>query len=175
MPGPRTCPTSANRTLLGAASLAALAGGAALALTLMSAPAAAQQPVPDPPKTVPAPVPVLPAAPAAKPAAPAPDPAAAGGTEPTLDAESPDMARVAACKTRALARLKEQSPSVDDIFIDVDGLTIAESTGKLGDIPVKGVIMGEAYIQRDHSDRANRFLCLTGEKDEVLFTFFTER
>lgn len=171
--------TSANRTVLGAASLAALAGAAVLALALMPASAAAQQPVPDPPKTVPTPVPepvpTPPAAPAAKPAPPPSDPAAAGGTEPTADAENPDMARVAACKARALARLKEQSPSVDDIFIDVDGLTIAESTGKLGDTPVKGVIMGEAYIQRDHSDRANRFLCLTGEKDEVLFTFFTER
>lgn len=85
------------------------------------------------------------------------------------------MQRIAACKAQALARLKQRSPSVDDIYIDVDGLTVATADAKLGDTAVKGVIMGEAYIQRDKSDSANRFLCLTGEKGEVLFTFFTER
>lgn len=103
-----------------------------------------------------------------------------GGTQPEPEAAQspdvdPDMQRVAACKADALRKLKESSPSVDDIYIDVDGLTIAQSKGKLGDTPVTGVIMGEAYIQRDRSDTANRFLCLTGEKDQVLFTFFTER
>lgn len=95
--------------------------------------------------------------------------------EPTAEAGDRDMQRVAACKATALARLKEKSPSIDDIFIDVDGLTIAEADGKLGDIAVKGVLMGEAYIQRDRSDRANRFLCLVGANEEVLFTFFTEQ
>ncbi|HSI39277.1 MAG TPA: hypothetical protein VLA00_01880 [Xanthobacteraceae bacterium] len=85
------------------------------------------------------------------------------------------MRRVAACKQQALARLKEQSPSIDDLYFDVDGLTIAEARSKLGDTEVRGVIMGEAYIKRDRSDTANRFLCLTGADGEVIFTFFTER
>lgn len=106
--------------------------------------------------------------------------APAGGTQPLPSAAAspevdPAMQRVAACKTQALAKLKQRSPSIDDIYIDVDGLTIAEADAKLGDTDVKGVIMGEAYIQRDRSDSANRFLCLTGPDDKVLFTFFTER
>jgi len=110
---------------------------------------------------------------------PAP-PGPAGGTQPDTSAADtpgvdPDMQRVAACKAEALKKLKQRSPSIDDIYIDIDGLTIATADAKLGDTPVKGVIMGEAYIQRDRSDSANRFLCLTGEKGEVLFTFFTER
>lgn len=119
---------------------------------------------------------------AAQPAPETPAPPAAGqavppGTpdQPTTDADTPDMRRIAACKEHALTRLKARSPSVDDIFIDVDGLTVAEADGKLGDTAVKGVLMGEAYIRRDRSDRPNRFLCLTGDKDEVLFTFFTEQ
>lgn len=111
---------------------------------------------------------------------PAPPPGPAGGTQPDASAATspevdPDMQRVAACKADALKKLKQRSPSIDDIYIDIDGLTIAQAEATLGDTPVKGVIMGEAYIQRDRSDTANRFLCLTGAKGEVLFTFFTER
>lgn len=107
-------------------------------------------------------------------------PGPSGGTQPEAGAAAapevdPDMQRIAACKAQALARLKQRSPSVEDIYIDVDGLTVATADARLGDTAVKGVIMGEAYIQRDKSDSANRFLCLTGEKGEVLFTFFTER
>lgn len=137
---------------------------AALGIAALPLPVFAQQPAP---------------APAAPPAPVAP-PGPAGGTQPAPEAAAapnvdPDMQRIAACKAQALARLKQRSPSVDDIYIDVDGLTVATADAKLGDTAVKGVIMGEAYIQRDKSDSANRFLCLTGEKGEVLFTFFTER
>lgn len=99
-------------------------------------------------------------------------PAPSAATSPDAD---PDMQRIAACKSKALERLKAVSPSIDDIYIDIDGLTVATADSKIGDLPVGGVIMGEAYIQRDHSDRANRFLCLTDPKGNVLFTFFTER
>lgn len=114
------------------------------------------------------------------PAMPPAPPGPAEGTQPEPSAAQspevdPDMKRVAACKARALERLKAASPSIDDIYIDVDGLTIATADSKIGETPVNGVIMGEAYIRRDRSDQANRFLCLTGPKDEVLFTFFTER
>ncbi|OYW58748.1 MAG: hypothetical protein B7Z30_08210 [Rhizobiales bacterium 12-68-15] len=39
----------------------------------------------------------------------------------------------------------------------------------------ESVIMGEAYIQRDKSDKVHRFLCLTGPQGKVLMTFFTQR
>ncbi len=136
---------------------------AALGLAALPLPAFAQQA----PATAAPPAPVAPPGPASG-TQPAPEAAAA----PDVD---PDMQRIAACKAQALSRLKQRSPSVDDIYIDVDGLTVATADAKLGDTAVKGVIMGEAYIQRDKSDSANRFLCLTGEKGEVLFTFFTER
>lgn len=130
----------------------------AACLTLASSPAFAQQP------------------PAGTHTSPGPE----GGTQPDESAASspevdPDMQRVAACKAEALKKLKQRSPSIDDIYMDVDGLTIAQADAKLGDTEVKGVIMGEAYIQRDRSDTANRFLCLTGANGNVLFTFFTER
>lgn len=148
-----------------------------------------QAPLPEPAPAAKSPAPVPPPAPVQKiPAVTAPEtlpplapntlpaagtqPEPAAATSPDVD---PDMQRVAACKAQALAKLKQISPSIDDIFVDIDGLTIAESDGKLGDTPVKGVIMGEASIKRDSTDSANRFLCLTGDKGQVLFTFFTER
>jgi hypothetical protein len=150
-------PSHSHRRLVAFLFAAALAGG----------PAMAQQPpmpavAPTPPEK---PLEVTVPAPAANPAP----------GEPSTNADDPAMRRVAACKDRALARLKEQSPSVEDLYFDVDGLTIAQARSKLGDTEVRGVIMGEAYIKRDRSDRANRFLCLTGADGEVIFTFFTER
>ena len=144
-------------------------GCAALLGLLCTGPLLAQQAAPAP-KPAPQPAPVEQKAPPGPPGGTQPDPSAA--VSPEVD---PDMQRVAACKAEALKKLKQRSPSVEDIYIDIDGLTIAQADAKLGDTPVKGVIMGEAYIQRDRSDSANRFLCLTGAKGEVLFTFFTER
>ena len=57
----------------------------------------------------------------------------------------------------------------------MDGLTIAAADMKVGGARITSVIMGEAYIQRDRTDRPHRFLCLTGEEEAVLLTFFTER
>ena len=156
----------------------------------------AQAPLPEPAPAAKTPAPAPPPAPVKKvpivtepetlpPTGPAPAPKAtealpAGGTQPLPTAATspdvdPDMQRVAACKAQALAKLKQKSPSIEDIFIDIDGLTIAEADNKLGETAVKGVIMGEASIKRDDKDSPNRFLCLTGDKGQVLFTFFTER
>ncbi|MGU3492850.1 hypothetical protein ACLBXM_02305 [Xanthobacteraceae bacterium A53D] len=170
--------------------------GAALAGALMlgAAPVLAQTAAPTPPKAVPAP--------AAK-EAPA-KPAKAEGsksegtrsgsaegeptrTEPAKDAEAPEKAQlpdedvvndtslVLACKQKALVLIRQKSPSVEDIFIDMDGLTVAKADTMVGNAKVIGVMMGEAYIQRDKSDNIHRFLCLTGEGGKVLMTFFTER
>ncbi len=86
-----------------------------------------------------------------------------------------DPSLVLACKQKALVALKKTSPSVEDIFIDMDGLTVAESDTVVGNTKIIGVMMGEAYIQRDKTDKVHRFLCLTGEGGKVLMTFFTER
>ncbi|MFG1480268.1 hypothetical protein V5F53_16670, partial [Xanthobacter sp. V4C-4] len=80
-----------------------------------------------------------------------------------------------ACKAHALARLKTRSPAIADIFIDMDGLTVAAADMKVGGAHITSVLMGEAYIQRDRSDKVHRFLCLTGTDDTVLLTFFTEQ
>ncbi len=119
------------------------------------------------PATAPAPAPAKPPAAATAPTGKA----AQGGDEDVVN----DTSLVMACKQKALVLLRASSPKVEDIFIDMDGLTVAKADTMVGNAKVIGVMMGEAYIQREKTDRVHRFLCLTGEGGKVLMTFFTER
>ncbi len=82
---------------------------------------------------------------------------------------------VDACRTTGLLALKETSPDVKDVWLDVDGLTIAKANTKIEDTPVRMVVIGEAYLEKGKSDTRRTFLCLVGEKGKVLLTFFTEK
>ena len=175
---PRTVPTRAvtrpfatGRALRRALGLALLLGAPLASLPAGAAPSpqTAQNAAPT------GPVPLPPAAPgaASKPSTPTvkTEPAVPAG--PAAGTKETDLAL--ACKERALTILKQRSPSIEDIFIDMDGLTIAEADLAVGNTKIRNVLMGEAYIQRDRSDKVHRFLCLTGEGDTVLLTFLTER
>lgn len=84
-------------------------------------------------------------------------------------------AEVDACRLSGLVALKERSPAIKDLTFDIDGLAISKAETKVEDTPVKMVIMGDAYLQREKTDKPNRFVCLIGEKGKVLLTFFTEQ
>ena len=84
-------------------------------------------------------------------------------------------AEVEACRLAGLVALKERSPAITDLTFDIDGLAISKAATKVEDTPVKMVVMGDAYLQREKSDKPNRFVCLVGEKGKVLLTFFTEQ
>jgi hypothetical protein len=87
--------------------------------------------------------------------------------------KSPESAELEACKATGLLALKERSPSVKDIILDMDSLTISNANTKIEDTPVRKIIMGEAYLERKETGKSQRFLCLIGEKGKVLLTFFT--
>ncbi len=109
--------------------------------------------------------------------APLATPALAQSASPASPApvEKPASPEVAACKSTALVAIAARAPEIKDIVIDEDGLTIATSETKVGDTPITRIIMGEAYLKTDRSDKPRRFLCLLGEKGKVLLTFFTQR
>ena len=104
-------------------------------------------------------------------------PAFAQTTSPTSGApsEKPVSSEVATCKAAALHTLSAREPEINDIYIDEDGATIATAETKVEDTPITRIIMGEAYLRTDKSDKPRRFLCLIGEKGKVLLTFFTAR
>jgi hypothetical protein len=82
---------------------------------------------------------------------------------------------VEACRLAGLVALKERSPAIKDLTFEIDGLAISKANTKVEDTPVRMVIMGDAYLQREKTDKPNRFVCLIGEKGKVLLTFFTEQ
>lgn len=89
--------------------------------------------------------------------------------------EKPATPEIATCKTAALQALHAKEPEIKDIYIDEDAATVAVSESKIEDIPVTRIVMSEAYLRTDRSDKPRRFLCLLGEKNKVLLTFFTAR
>lgn len=85
----------------------------------------------------------------------------------------PDPA-VSACKSTGLIALREKAPEITDLILDNDTLAISSADTMVGDVPVKRVIMGDAYIARkDKTGAPDRFVCLLGDKGKVLLTFFT--
>ena len=87
----------------------------------------------------------------------------------------PATPEISTCKTAALQAVSAKEPDIKDIYIDEDGATVAVFEAKVETIPVTRIIMAEAYLRTDRSDKPRRFLCLLGEKNKVLLTFFTSR
>jgi hypothetical protein len=93
----------------------------------------------------------------------------------TVSAQAQVPEEVESCRLARLVALKERSPAIKDLTFDIDGLAISNANTKVEDTPVRMVIMGDAYLQREKTDKPNRFVCLIGEKGKVLLTFFTEQ
>src|SRR5580700_4668198 len=53
-----------------------------------------------------------------------------------------------ACKASGPIALKQRSPQVKDIEIDLDSAKIINADTKIEDVPIKTVVIGEAYIER---------------------------
>jgi hypothetical protein len=90
-------------------------------------------------------------------------------------AQAPNDPEIEACRATGLIALKEQSPSINDLIFDMESLAVTKADTKVGDTPVRLVIMGEAYFERKKAGKPQRFVCLIGEKGKVLLTFFTEK
>ena len=87
-------------------------------------------------------------------------------------AESADNVEIAACKATSILALKEKSPTLRDIILDMDTMSVSKASTEIEGIPVRGVIMGDAYLEKKETGKAQHFLCLIGEKGKVLLTFF---
>ena len=82
---------------------------------------------------------------------------------------------VEACRNTGLIALKQSSPSLKDLIFDPESLAVSKANTKVGDTPVREVIMGDAYFEKKQTGKGHRFVCLLGEKGKVLLTFFTEQ
>jgi hypothetical protein len=80
-----------------------------------------------------------------------------------------------ACRSSGLVALKERNPSISDVSLDMDSMTVAKANAKVEDTPIRTVIIGDAYLEKGKKDTRRTLLCLIGEKGKVLLTFFTEK
>jgi hypothetical protein len=88
------------------------------------------------------------------------------------NAQTPDNPEVAACKATAILALKEKSPTVRELVLDMDTIVVSKANTEIEGIPVRTVVMGDAYLEKKGTGKAQRFLCLIGEKGKVLLTLF---
>lgn len=88
--------------------------------------------------------------------------------------QTPADPAVDACKATGLLALQEKSKDITDLVLDMESLAVSKADTTVGDVPVKTVVLGEAYIARNkQTGKPDRFVCLLGEKGKVLLTFFT--
>jgi hypothetical protein len=82
-----------------------------------------------------------------------------------------------ACRATGLLALQQRSPEVTDLLLDMESLAVSDADTKVEDVPIRTVVLGDAYIKRgkEESGKPNRFVCLIGEKGKVLLTFFTSQ
>jgi hypothetical protein len=90
----------------------------------------------------------------------------------TAYAQSPELE---ACRSSGLIALKERNPSISDVSLDMDSMTVAKANAKVEDTPVRIIIIGDAYLEQGKKGTRRTFLCLIGEKGKVLLTFFTDK
>ena len=87
-------------------------------------------------------------------------------------AQTTDSPEIAACKATGILALKEKSPTVRDLVLDMDTMVVSKANTEIEGIPIRTVIMGDVYLEKKVTGKAQRFLCLIGEKGKVLLTFF---
>jgi hypothetical protein len=79
------------------------------------------------------------------------------------------------CRSTGLIALRERDPSVKDVSLDIDGMTVAKANTKVEDTPIKTIVIGDVYLEKGKKETRRTFLCLIGEKGKVLLTFFTDK
>jgi hypothetical protein len=87
-------------------------------------------------------------------------------------AQSPNDPAIDACRASGLIALKERSPSVSDLVFDMETVLVSKANTHVEDVPIRTVMMGEAYLEKKGVGKPQRFVCLIGEKGKVLLTFF---
>lgn len=80
-----------------------------------------------------------------------------------------------ACREAALANLKEKGSEVKEVTIDPDATAVTKAETSVGDVPIRQVAIGEAYLGVKGTDKPYRFVCLVSTGGKVVMTFFTRQ
>jgi hypothetical protein len=58
------------------------------------------------------------------------------------------ISMIDACRATGLVALKERSPSIKDLVLDMDSLVVAKANTNVEGTPIRTIIMGEVYLDR---------------------------
>jgi hypothetical protein len=72
----------------------------------------------------------------------------------------------------AAARVK--SPA-KDVLIDLDSARIIKADTAIENVPIRAVVIGEAYVERTRSTKPQTLVCVIGDKGKVLLTLFSDK
>ena len=93
----------------------------------------------------------------------------------TAASENADAPEIDACRASGLIALKERSPTIKDVELDLDSVRVIKMNSKIGDVDIKAMVLGEASIEKKTSSKAKNLICILGEKGKVLLTVFSDQ
>lgn len=80
-----------------------------------------------------------------------------------------------ACKASGLLALKQKYPQVKDVLIDLDSAKIIKADTSIENVPIKTVVVGDAYVERTKTTKPQTLVCVIGDKGKVLLTLFSDK
>lgn len=80
-----------------------------------------------------------------------------------------------ACKASGLIALQQKFPQVKDVVIDLDTAKIIKTDTKIEDVPIRTVVVSDAYVERTKTTKPQTLVCVIGDKGKVLMTLFSDR
>jgi hypothetical protein len=80
-----------------------------------------------------------------------------------------------ACKASGLLALKQKYPQVKDVLIDLDSAKIIKANTTIENVPIRTIVVGDAYVERTKTTKPQTLVCVIGDKGKVLLTLFSEK
>ena len=80
-----------------------------------------------------------------------------------------------ACKASGLLALKQKFPQVKDVLIDLDSAKVIKADMTIESVPIKTIVIGDAYVERTKTTKPQTLVCIIGDKGKVLLTLFSDK
>ena len=80
-----------------------------------------------------------------------------------------------ACKASGLLALKQKYPQVKDVLIDLASARIIRANTTIENVPIRTVVIGDAYVERTKTTKPQTLVCVIGDKGKVLLTLFSDK
>jgi len=90
-------------------------------------------------------------------------------------AQTATAPEIDACRASGLIALKERTPSIKDVSLDLDSVRVVKTNSKIENVDIKAIVVGEAYIAKQKSGKPQNFICILGDKGKVLLTIFSDQ